>query len=94
MSQAFTYQLVQGIWNPREAGFSWVVADEFPDLKSARAALNEIVAKAAGVSAKRNSPAHRLAYNAAPHAIVEIKSKIIERIGASVDETVALSQDS
>lgn len=76
------YQIVQGIWNPRDNNYSWVVFDDGLTIKEAREGIDEVVASSLNLGRMQKvTSAHRAAYTGAPMAIIEMTTKIVERVG-------------
>ena len=87
MLSNLTFQLAQGIWNPAKENHSWVVVEEFETLAAARLAIDEAVADNLGLARlERVTPDHRRSYSGPPLAVIQINSKVIERLTANISE--------
>lgn len=76
------YQLVTGIWNPRENDWSWIVANDDLTIKEARAQIDEVIAEYFGLRrSDKITNEHRLTYDGPPWVLMEVRSKILERLG-------------
>lgn len=87
MIATVTYQLVQGLWNPAKDNYSWIVAEEFAALPDARKALDEIIAEDAGLGRlERVTNEHRRNYRGSPMAVMQVHSKVIDKLVANIPE--------
>jgi hypothetical protein len=76
------YEIVQGLWNPRDSKYSWIVVDDGLTIKEAREQVDEFIAEQQGLGRlQRVTSEHRKAYVGPPLAIIEVSTKIVERIG-------------
>lgn len=87
IGEVLTYQIVSGLWSPRDQKYSWVVAAEFDTLKDAQNAIDEAVypgdiySLATASEARSQANANRAAYTGSPIAIVVVKTRLVERFG-------------